>query len=449
MRAVNAAVGGASARAGRGTAGRLDDRLGMSRALRPQLRKLFPDHWSFLLGEIALYSFAVLVLTGTFLTFFYRPSMDVVVHQGAYPQLRGLAMPEAYDSVLRLSLEVRGGLLMRQIHHWAAVFFVLAIFSHLMRVFFTGAFRRPRELSWLTGIALLALALVESFLGYSLPLDQVSGAGLRMVDGLLLAVPVVGTYLSLFLFGGEFPGDVVIPRLFTGHVLLVPGLLAALVPLHALALVWVQKHSEFPLRGRSEDQVVGGPFYPFFIAKTAAFFLFTFGVIALFGAFGSVNPVWLYGPYTPAAASQETQPDWYFGFLDGALRLMPGWDVNVLGHTLSLGPLVPMLVLGLLFALLTFYPFIERRFTGGRDWHHLLQYPSDAPVRTAIGVAYVTFFAVLWLASGAGSLHHRLAIPPEPLIWALRAALLLAPALAYGVTLSLARRRRHRRNSPG
>src|SRR3954447_20571672 len=119
-----------------------DDRLGLATLARKNLRKVFPDHWSFMLGEIALWSFVVLLLTGVFLTFWFTPSMSESTYQGSYAQLRGIEMSQAYASALHISFDVRGGLLVRQMHHWSAMLFIAAMFVHLMRTFVTGAFRR-------------------------------------------------------------------------------------------------------------------------------------------------------------------------------------------------------------------------------------------------------------------------------------------------------------------
>ncbi|GAA3475109.1 cytochrome b [Nonomuraea roseola] len=398
-----------SARAATGTAGYLDDRLGLGRWLAPNLRKLFPGHWSFLLGELALYAFVMLLLTGTFLTLFYKP----------HPE-------EAYASVVAISTEVRGGLLVRQLHHWAATVFVLSIVAHLFRVFFTGAFRRPRELTWMIGVTLFALVLFESFLGVSLPADQLGGTGLRQADSLLLSIPLVGTYLSAFLFGGSFPGDAV-PRLFVAHVLLVPGILAALVPLHALVLTWRQKHTDF--RGPG---VSGVPFFPSFVVKQGITSLGTFALISALATLVIVNPVWLHGAYTPAGPPPSAQPFWYYGVLDGALRLVPAWELTLGGFTLSLGLLLPMLALAAFFTVLLLYPSLERRFTGDRRTHDVLDLPSAAPVRTALGIAVITLFTVVWAATWTA---HPV------VLYGLRVAVLVLPPLAYAVTLAVCRAR--------
>ena len=167
-----------------------DERLGLGTAMKKQLRKVFPDHWSFMLGEIALWSFVVLLLTGVFLTLWFQPSMAEVQYEGSYDQLRGIHMSQAYASTLDISFDVRGGLLMRQMHHWSAMLFIAAMFVHMMRVFLTGAFRKPRELNWVIGGLLILLGILEGFAGYSLPDDLLSGTGLRIADGLVKATPV-------------------------------------------------------------------------------------------------------------------------------------------------------------------------------------------------------------------------------------------------------------------
>ncbi|QKG27433.1 cytochrome bc1 complex cytochrome b subunit [Actinomadura verrucosospora] len=415
----------------------LDDRLGTTGFARRAARKAFPDHWSFLIGEIALYSFLVLLASGVFLTLFFKPSMTEVVYHGSYVPLRGVRMSEAYASTLHLSMDVRGGLLMRQVHHWSALIFVSAILAHMLRVFFTGAFRKPRELNWLLGIVLFTLAMANGFTGYSLPDDLLSGTGLRLVLGAVQSIPLVGSYLSFFLLGGQFPGTDLVPRLYVVHVLLVPGLMAALVPLHAIVLPWVQKHTDFR-RGRSTERTVEGkPFYPVFMAKTTAYVLFTAGVTVLLAALLQINPVWLYGPYSPSAISAGSQPDWYLAFGDGALRLMPGWDVTVAGHTLSFGILVPLLVITVFFTLLALYPFIERRATGDTAIHHVLDRPRDAATRTGLGAAGIVFYGVLWAAAGNDVIADRFDVSLFATTWFFRAALLAGPVLAFAVTRRL------------
>ncbi|NUP42750.1 MAG: cytochrome b, partial [Streptomyces sp.] len=291
------------------------------------LRKAFPDHWSFLLGELALYSLLVLVLTGVWLTLFFKPEMREVVYDGPYTPLRGVRMSQAFDSTLHISFDVRGGLLIRQLHHWAALVFVAAIGLHLLRIFFTGAFRRPRELNWVIGVTLFVLALAEGFAGYSLPDDLLSGTGLRIAEGIMLSIPVVGTYIAFFVFGSQYPGHDIIPRLYSLHVLLLPGALIALVTLH-LILVFHLKHTQWRGPGRTNANAVGKPLYPQFTASSAGLSLTVFGVLAVLSGVAQINPVWVYGPYRPDQVSTGSQPDWYVGFLEGSLRLVPPWETT-------------------------------------------------------------------------------------------------------------------------
>lgn len=283
-----------------GVGNAIDERVGASKAVKGFARKVFPDHWSFMLGEIALYSFVILLISGVFLTLFFDPSMAHVVYQGAYQPLRGVTMSRAYETTLNISFEVRGGLFVRQIHHWAALMFAASIIVHLARIFFTGAFRRPREANWVIGCLLLILAMFEGFFGYTIPDDLLSGTGLRAAfGGITMSIPIVGTWMHWLIFDGDFPGDLIIPRLYVAHVLLFPGIILALIAGH-LALVWYQKHTQFPGPGRTEQNVVGVRILPVFAMKGGAFFAMTFGVLALLGGLFQINPVWNIGPYNPS-----------------------------------------------------------------------------------------------------------------------------------------------------
>jgi ubiquinol-cytochrome c reductase cytochrome b subunit len=417
-----------------GTGGYLDDRLRGAKSVRNLLKKIFPDHWTFLLGEIALYSFIILLLTGTFLTLFFKPSMTDVIYHGSYTKLNGVHMSEAYASTLNISFDVRGGLLMRQIHHWAAILFLAAIMVHMLRIFFTGAFRKPREINWLIGVTLLALAIVEGFAGYSLPDDLLSGTGLRILEGVLLSIPIVGTYISFFVFGGQFPGNDLIPRLYIVHVLLLPGIILALVSAH-LFLMFHQKHTQMPGKGRTDRNVVGAPMYPYFMAKTGAFFFFVFAVCAGLSTFAQINPIWLFGPYNPAAISAGSQPDFYMGWLEGALRMMPAWQINFLGHSLALSVFIAgLLVLGVLITGLAMYPFLEQWVTGDKREHHVLDRPRDAPTRTAIGAGGVTFYGVLWLIGGNDLIARYFDIQLYWTTWFGRVLVIVGPIIAYILT---------------
>ncbi|SEE02303.1 cytochrome b [Ruania alba] len=415
----------------------LDTRVGASKMVKEFARKIFPDHWSFLLGEIALFSFVVLILTGIFLTMFFVPSMTEVHYpDDALPvTMQGLEMSEAFASTVWMSHHVPGGLLMRQIHHWAALIFVGAMTVHMMRVFFTGAFRKPRELNWLVGFTLLILGLAAGFSGYSLPDDVLSGNGLRIADGVLRAMPIIGSYGSYMLFGGEFPGTDIIPRLFTVHILIVPGLILALIAVHLFLIVW-HKHTQFPGPGRTDKNVVGFPLFPVYTAKAGGFFFIVFGVLSLMGALMSINNVWAYGPYDPSIVGAGAQPDWYMLFLEGSLRLMPGQTEFVLGgYTLSLNVLIPGVVVpGILFTALALFPFIEAFVTKDTGEHHVLDRPRNAQVRTASGVAILSAFFVL-NAAGANDLiatHFNLSL--NAITWAFRILIFILPVICFIVT---------------
>jgi ubiquinol-cytochrome c reductase cytochrome b subunit len=412
----------------------VDERTGAAKWVKKNLTKVFPDHWSFLLGEIALYSFIILLLSGTFLTFWFDPSAREVIYDGSYAPLQGLHMSAAYESTLHISFEVRGGLLMRQIHHWSALIFMAAIVVHLMRVYFTGAFRKPREFNWIIGIGLLTLGIVEGFLGYSLPDDLLSGTGIRIAEAIIQAIPVVGSYLSYFAFGGAFPGEAFIPRIYTVHVLLLPGIFLALITVH-LMLVWYQKHTQWPGPGRTEKNVVGYPLMPAYMAKAGGFFFIVFGVTAFLGAVASINPVWLYGPYNPGQVSAGSQPDWYMGWLDGLVRMSPPIETYWFGYTISWNILIPGLIVpGILFTGMALYPFIESWITGDKREHHLLDRPRNAPNRTALGVMSLTFMLVALINGGNDIIATTFELSINQVMWFSRIAIFVLPPIAFVIT---------------
>ena len=416
----------------------LDQRVGAASMIKGLARKLFPDHWSFLLGEIALYSFIVLLLSGTFLTMFFVPSMaEVHYPEDALPvTMRGVEMSEAFASTLNMSFHVRGGLLMRQIHHWAALMFVGSMVVHMLRIFFTGAFRKPRELNWVIGFSMLILSLLAGLTGYSLPDDVLSGNGLRITDGVVRSIPIIGAYMSYMIFGGEFPGTDVIPRMFTLHILLIPGIILALISVHLFLVFW-QKHTQYPGPGRTDKNVVGYPLMPVYMAKAGGFFFIVFGLIALMGATMSINPVWNYGPFDPALVSAGAQPDWYMLFLEGSLRLMPGQPEFVLfsNWTLSLNVLIPAVVVpGLLFTFLGAYPFIEGAVTKDTGEHHVLDRPRNVPTRTALGTAVLSVFFVLLVAGSNDLVATHFGLSLNAITWVLRFAIFLLPVVVFQVT---------------
>jgi ubiquinol-cytochrome c reductase cytochrome b subunit len=407
-----------------------DDRLGAASPTRRLLNKVFPDHWSFMIGEIALYSFIILLLTGTFLTLFFDPSMKEVIYNGSYTPLRGLPMSQAYASSLDISFDVRGGLVMRQIHHWAALLFMAAMMVHMFRVFFTGAFRRPRELNWIIGITLIVLGILEGFAGYSLPDDALSGTGLRIMSGIVLSIPVVGTWVSFAVFGGEFPGEVIIPRLYIAHVLLIPAVLLGLIAAH-MGLLVKQKHTQFPGPLATEQNVVGHRMFPGFAAKGGGFFMIVFGVIALLGGWFQINPIWIFGPYRAEVVSAGSQPDFYVGWLDGSTRLWPAWETRLGGYTLP-ALFWPTVVLpGIMFTLAALYPFLEAKFAKDKAHHNLLQRPRDVPTRTALGTMAIAFYTVLWISGGNDVIAEKFNISLNAMTWVGRIGLLVIPPLAF------------------
>ena len=415
----------------------VDERTGAAKWMKKNLNKVFPDHWSFLLGEIALYSFIILLLSGTFLTFWFDPSQREVVYEGNYEPLNGIEMSAAYASTLHISFEVRGGLLMRQIHHWAALLFMVAIVVHLLRVYFTGAFRKPREFNWIIGVGLLTLGIVEGFLGYSLPDDLLSGTGVRIAQAIIQALPIVGSYLSFFAFGGEFPGESFIPRIYTVHVLLLPGIFLALITVH-LMLVWYQKHTQYPGPGRTEKNVVGYPLFPVYMAKAGGFFFIVFGVTAFLSAVASINPIWLYGPYTPGQVSAGSQPDWYMGWLDGLVRMAPPLETHAFGHTISWNILIPGLIIpGIMFTGLALYPFIESWISGDKREHHILDRPRNVPNRTALGAMALTFTIVALLNGGNDIIATTFNLTINQMMWFSRIGILVLPPIAFVVTKRL------------
>jgi ubiquinol-cytochrome c reductase cytochrome b subunit len=412
----------------------LDDRTGMAGLIRPYFRKVFPDHWSFLLGEIALYSFIVLILSGIFLTIWFKPSMAEIEYEGTYELLRGIQMSEAYASTLSLSFDIRGGLLLRQMHHWAAAVFVAAMLTHSLRIFFTGAFRKPREINWLIGVAMLALGVIEGFAGYSLPDDLLSGTGLRFVDGLIRAIPVIGTWAEFFTFAGEFPGELIVPRLYMVHILLVPALLLGLIAAH-LALVFYHKHTQYPGPGKTQGNVIGYPVFPVYAAKAGGFFLIVFGVLTLMGATMQINPVWVFGPYNPAEVTAGSQPDWYMGFVEGGIRIMPNWEWHIGSTTWSWNVAIPGLgLMGLFFGLMAIYPFIEAWVTGDKREHHILDRPRNAPTRTAFGVAAITGYALLMIGGGNDLVASQFDVSLNAVTNVLRVAVFVGPVIAFLVT---------------
>ncbi|MCH8571810.1 ubiquinol-cytochrome c reductase cytochrome b subunit [Nesterenkonia sp. AY15] len=421
----------------------VDQRVGGTGMVREFGRKVFPDHWTFMFGEVALYSFVITVISGAFLTFWFDPSMASTRYDGAYVPLQGVEMSTAYATSLELSFDVRGGLFMRQLHHWAALMFIMAMAIHMLRVFFTGAFRKPRELNWVVGCTLLLAGLGAGFTGYSLPDEVLSGNGLRIIDGMLKAIPVVGTYISFFLFGGEFPGDEVIPRLYSLHIFIIPAVILILIAVH-LFMVVTHKHTQYPGPGRTERNVVGYPIGPVYAAKAGGFFFVVFGVLALLAGTFQINALWNYGPYDPSPVQAGTQPDWYIGWFDGLLRLMPGYIGDIPlefvlptpwgGNSVATPVLVTFIPITALLLGLFVWPWIEAWITGDKREHHILDRPRNVPGRTAFGMAMMIWYFVMWAAASSDLIatHFSLSFN-DVLIW-LRVLFFAGPILTFIIT---------------
>jgi len=414
----------------------LDRGAGAAPLLRKTLRYAFPDHWSFLLGEVALYAFLVLVGTGIYLTLFFEPSLAKVTYHGVYGPLEGRQVSQAYKSAVDISYQRQAGLLMRQTHHWAADVFVAAILLHLMRVFFTGAFRHPRTLIWSIGLLMLFTSLLEGYLGYSMVDDLLSGMGLAIGYGVALSIPVIGANLAAGIWGGPYPGvHAFESRMYIAHVLLFPVLIGTLIALH-LALVAKHHHTQFPgSPRRTEKRLIGVPAFPGQAPRSLGLMLAVAAVLFLLGGLVQINPIWQWGPYQVAQGTNGAQPDWYLGWLIGALRLVPGFDVTLGNYTLVPNPfwggaLFPLVVLLVLLAV----PFGERRLTGDRRVHNLLDRPRDAPRRTAFGMAFLTWVALIFFAGSADRVYVTFGLSYVGQIWFYRVASLVAPFVVYFVT---------------
>lgn len=376
-----------------------DSRMRASKFMRSAINHVFPDHWSFMLGEIALYSFVILVLTGTFLAMFYDGSSAEVIYHGSYAPLVGVKMSSAFRSVLHICFDVPAGLLIRQIHHWAADVFIGAILVHQARIFFTAAYRKPREINWIIGLTLLVLALVNGFLGYSMCDDLLSGAGLRIGYSIMFSIPVIGPWMTFLFMGGTVPVAATVPRMYSLHIFLVPALITVLIAAH-LGIIWRQMHTNYPGPQRTNRTIVGSRLWPSYTFKSLGLFLFVFALLAALGALVQIDPVWIYGPYNPIAVLPGAQPDWYLGWIEGAMRLFP--SVHISFGTLWVPELFFPAVLfpGLVFGALYLFPFIEQMFSFDFDEHHVLRLPYQQPFNTALGCAVIVLMLVLELAGG-------------------------------------------------
>jgi ubiquinol-cytochrome c reductase cytochrome b subunit len=411
----------------------VDQRAGAAPFVRKALRYVFPDHWSFLLGEVALYCFILLVATGVYLTLFFEDSRSQTVYHGSYKPLQGETMSHAYESVLHLSFDVKAGLLMRQTHHWAANVFLAAIVLHVLRVFFTGAFRKPRDLTYLIGLTILFTAFLEGYLGYSMVDDLLSGMGLAIGYSVAVSIPVIGGNLGLLLWGGPFPGaPSFFPRMYIAHVLIFPLVIAGLLTLH-LVLVASRHHTQFRESPETtERQVVGVPTFPGQAPRSLGLMFAVFAALFLLGGLVQINPIWLWGPYHVGEATNGAQPDWYLGWLIGALRLVPGFDLTIGHYTLVPNPfwggaLFPLVIL----FVLALWPWAERKVTGDHGFHNLLERPRDNPWRTPLGAAFLTWIFLIFASGSADRVTVWLGIDYVAQIWAYRVIVWVVPALVF------------------
>ncbi|WP_350348908.1 cytochrome b N-terminal domain-containing protein [Agromyces sp. G08B096] len=420
---------------------RLAARAGRARVFGRQLsdvtdelrRRAIPLHWTNLFGVVTFACLVVVTVSGLLLMFFYTPSSELTTYEGGYAPLHGAEVSQAFASTMRLTFEIPGGLLVRQAHHWSALLLPASIIMQLATTFFTGAFRRPRRGMWLLLFGIFVAALAAGWSGYALPDDLLSGTGLRITEGIALGIPVVGTWLTFGLFGGEFPGEI-IERLYPLHIVVFPALLIGLVAFRGY-IAWKRRPPQFPAPGRTNRNIVGIPLWPTAAARATGLFLIVCGLLTLVSATVTVNPIWLYGPAAPGDASAGSQPDWYTGFLDGALRLVPpGWEVVWLDRTWTLAVIVPLAVVTIYLGAIAVYPFVEEWASGDRREHHLLDRPRNAATRTAIGVAGIVFYGTLWIAASADLISTHFHVSFEHVILALQITLLAGPAVAFFIT---------------
>jgi cytochrome b-561 len=405
-----------------------NERLHLDRLYRKYFRKAFPVHSTFFLGEIALFAFVILVLTGIYLAFLYEPSTAEV-------EIGGVKLPAAYGSVLMLN-QVPVAHLMRQIHHWAAHVMVAALALHLLRVFFTGAYKKPRELNWIVGLGLLGLTIFAAFVGYLLPYDQFSVTATGIGYNIAKSVPWVGPYLADLVFAGKFPGSSLIPRFYGYHIMLLPLALLAGIGVHLLLMV-AQKHTEPPAaRAHSpRGKLLGMPLWPQQTVVMVIVLLLLGGALMLLGTLFPVHPIEFYGPPSPATPS--VKPDWFLLWVYGALRLIPGWmEVHVLGTTIGSEAIGGIFLPGLIGMILVLIPWFDRT---NREKLDYLEPPTWHPVRLGWGVALMALLGVFTLAAYDQELGLSKGL--------LRAAVLVVPLVLGLASAYLARRLAPRREA--
>jgi len=410
------------------------------------LGKAFPAEDSFLLGEVALFCFLFLVLSGAFLGFFYEPSTSDVQYDGPVAEFQGEEMPEAFVSVLHITYAVPFGMFIRRLHHWAAHLFVASIGLHMLRVFFTGAYRNPREPNWVVGTGLAVLAMGAAYTGYALPFDEFAATATGIGYNLTVSVPVVGDFFGEIIFGGQFPTSATIPRLYFLHVLVIPVAIGIGLAVH-MAILIRQKHTEAPRDGdvqvgeetvdRDDDSVIVGlPAVPNQTAVSAVVFFLTAATLSALAGFLPVHNVAEYGPNDPASTPELIMPDWFLMWVYGFLKLLPQWLTFSVGpvhvNTEFLGGIV---LPGLVFAAIIAWPFVDRT-----EATHFTADPLDRPRQTAVGVAAVAFIMIASIAGMNNILAAQvLGTTTDVVNPVLTAALLGVPPLFGGLTYLLLR----------
>ena len=413
---------------------------------RSFLGKAFPAEDSFLLGEVALFCFLVLVLTGTFLGMFFEPSTSEVEYEGSVAQYQGEELPESFVSVLHITYDVPYGMLLRRMHHWAAHLFVASMGLHMLRVFFTGAYRNPREPNWVVGSGLAVTSMFAAYTGYALPFDEFASTATGIGYNIALSVPLVGDVLSKLVFGGSFPSSATIPRFYFLHVFVLPLLIAGLIAVH-MAILIHQKHTEAPREGdvhgeravaKDDDSVVIGlPAFPNQTAVSAVVFFLTLATLSLLAGFLPVHNVAEYGPNDPASTPALIMPDWFLMWLYGFLKLIPGWmSFTVFGVHVNTEFIGGMLLPGLVIGAMVLWPFIDRR----AEPTHFTASPLDRPRATAVGITGVVFVMVASIAGMNNILADVLGVETSSLTLPLTALLLLYPLVAGGITYAVLRR---------
>lgn len=371
--------------------GWIDERLNLGALHRKYGRKVFPVHSTFFLGEMALFSFLILVLTGTYLGFVYVPSNVPVA-------LNDETIPEAYASV-RLIESIPVASLFRNTHHWAAHVMIASILLHTMRIFFTGTYRKPREINWVIGVVLLGLTLMAGFVGYALPYDSYAVTATGIGFSIARSIPWIGDFASELFFGGAFPTLGSLSRLYTLHVFVLPAMLAGIMSLHLL-LVIKQKHTQpgYAREQAEPGKVLGVPLIPYQALLAGQLLFLMFGALFLLSAFVPPHPLTEFGP--PQASTPEVKPDWYLLWIYGFLKIVPSEAAfKLFGATFGPDFLGGLLFPALVFGVLTLAPWMDRTNRRAIRRFEYLEPVRQSPIRTASGVAMLAFLGTLCLAA--------------------------------------------------